>query len=108
LCIFQDSLEDWQTESSKMHGIYRNAFCYFAATGATNPHDGLFQTRDPALNNIFTAREQGSKGDFLFVNTRYWDDGINNKPLSKRGWALQERLLSRRVLHFGEQLYWEC
>jgi hypothetical protein len=30
-------------------------------------------------------------------------------PLGKRGWVLQERLLSPRVLSFGrEQLFWEC
>jgi hypothetical protein len=26
----------------------------------------------------------------------------------KRGWVLQERLLSRRTIFFGEQLSWEC
>ena len=30
-------------------------------------------------------------------------------PLGGRGWALQERLLAPRTLHFGrEQLFWEC
>ncbi|KAK0706852.1 hypothetical protein B0T26DRAFT_476699 [Lasiosphaeria miniovina] len=30
-------------------------------------------------------------------------------PPQKRGWALQERLLSRRILHFSSrQLVWEC
>ena len=29
-------------------------------------------------------------------------------PLSSRGWALQERLLSQRMLHFlDEQIAWE-
>jgi hypothetical protein len=28
--------------------------------------------------------------------------------VAKRGWVLQELLLSRRVLHFGDQLFWEC
>jgi hypothetical protein len=108
LCIFQDSLEDWQNESSKMHDIYRNAFCCLAATGAKNPDDGLFRVRDPMRINTFIARERGSKKDFLFLNPSDWEDGITNSPLGKRGWALQERLLSRRTLHFGEQLYWEC
>lgn len=26
----------------------------------------------------------------------------------QRGWVLQERLLSRRSVYFGEPLYWEC
>ncbi|OLN81332.1 hypothetical protein CCHL11_08581 [Colletotrichum chlorophyti] len=34
---------------------------------------------------------------------------MRKEPLSERAWGLQERVLSRRVLHFGsEQMYWEC
>lgn len=36
-------------------------------------------------------------------------DPIELEPLTSRGWTLQERLLSPRVLHFTrEQMYWEC
>lgn len=32
-----------------------------------------------------------------------------NNPLYSRAWALQERILSQRVLIFGsDQLYWDC
>jgi hypothetical protein len=34
---------------------------------------------------------------------------IIQSHLSNRGWILQERLLARRSLHFGQsQIYWEC
>jgi len=34
---------------------------------------------------------------------------LENEPPSKRGWCLQERLLSRRVLHYAtSQMFWEC
>jgi hypothetical protein len=34
---------------------------------------------------------------------------LSELPLSRRGWAFQERILSPRVLHFTEQeLIWEC
>lgn len=36
-------------------------------------------------------------------------DPLNSEPLSSRGWTLQERLLSPRILHYGtNQMYWEC
>jgi hypothetical protein len=35
--------------------------------------------------------------------------GILQSPLNQRAWVIQERLLSPRILHFGEnQLFWEC
>jgi hypothetical protein len=36
-------------------------------------------------------------------------DPIASEPLSTRGWTLQERLLSRRVIHYAtDQMYFEC
>ena len=35
--------------------------------------------------------------------------GIENQPLAKRAWAVQERILPSRTLHFSEwELFWEC
>jgi hypothetical protein len=34
---------------------------------------------------------------------------VDQAPLNTRGWVMQERLLSRRILHFGaDMMYWEC
>lgn len=54
----------------------------------------------------------------FFGRERYshWDTivGINdfqhrNSPLNSRGWAMQEKVLSRRILHFGPyEMTWEC
>lgn len=36
-------------------------------------------------------------------------DPVADQPLSTRGWTLQERLLSPRVVHYaGDQIYFEC
>ena len=36
-------------------------------------------------------------------------DPLDGEALSTRGWALQERLLSRRILHYAsDQMYFEC
>jgi hypothetical protein len=33
---------------------------------------------------------------------------VDGSALYTRGWTLQERLLSKRTIHFSNQLYWEC
>lgn len=36
-------------------------------------------------------------------------DPIEDQPLSRRGWTLQERLLSPRIIHYAtDQMYFEC
>jgi len=38
-----------------------------------------------------------------------FEEDILLSPLSKRGWTLQERLMSKRIIHFCKgQIYWEC
>jgi hypothetical protein len=100
LCILQDSEEDWQTESGKMADIYNNSFVTVAATGARNPHDMLFST-SPNLSF-------GSVHCRIIRHFPYWPTA-DAFPLLERGWALQERILSPRTLHFGpDEISWEC
>lgn len=38
-----------------------------------------------------------------------WESLVDQAPVNKRGWVLQERLLAPRVLHFCKgQIAWEC
>ncbi|CZR57687.1 uncharacterized protein PAC_07576 [Phialocephala subalpina] len=38
-----------------------------------------------------------------------WTRAFRKEPLNRRGWVVQERLLSPRICHFtGTQLIWEC
>ncbi|KAI1092939.1 hypothetical protein F5B19DRAFT_179085 [Rostrohypoxylon terebratum] len=38
-----------------------------------------------------------------------WQESFLDEPLLKRGWVVQERILSKRALYFGsEQVFWEC
>jgi hypothetical protein len=46
LCIIQDSLADWQAESTEMGNIYRHGICNIVATGSSDNGRGLFQARD--------------------------------------------------------------
>ena len=96
-----------------MRHVYQNAFCNFAATGSSNSHAGLFFERDPSLVPMrkVEVRWEGGfpRGEYCFYPERLWDNGVVSAPLNRRAWVVQERLLARRVIHFGAQgLFFEC
>ncbi len=112
LCIIQDSHEDWERESKQMKQIYKNSFLTITATMAVDATRGLFVDRNPdvvQMSKVHAHWSRELKGDYLFVYWALWADEIIGSPLLKRAWVCQERLLSRRILHFGRsQLFWEC
>ncbi|RAL59498.1 hypothetical protein DID88_006611 [Monilinia fructigena] len=83
------------------------------AAVSKNSHEGLSRARDP--RNLELCAEAESKWEnaendtFYLVNDVIWESAMNGAPLIKRGWVLQERILSPRSLHFCEnELFWEC
>lgn len=88
LCIIQDSPDDWHIESQKMAEVYGGAFLTIAAALGASSHHGLSIRSSFALTPPYPLQED---------------------PLYSRAWALQERMLSPRILIFGsQQIYWEC
>jgi serine/threonine protein kinase len=82
LCVLQDDENDKRDECVNMASVFRNA-------ALTLVLDSL----DDGLEDFRTSLAASDSGFG-------WDT---------RAWALQERLLSHRFLHLGqEQLYWEC
>ena len=118
LCIIQNSNEDWRRESRLMGDVYQNALCNIGATKAKNGNDGLFSER--ALFSIRPCVVESSwyhskfwpvskKRALNLTTSSQWDIDSERSPLLKRAWAVQEQILSRRMLHFGEdQMSWEC
>ena len=98
-----------------MASIYRNALLTLAATAATGPKDGLFYSARPELRNQ-KPLELGRFNVPFPVYTRphmRYDVGHlmhgQEHSLLERGWVLQERLLSPRVVYFGaNEVAWEC
>lgn len=110
LCIFQDSLEDWVAESAKMKDVYSNSYCALAANWSGPSCGGCFYDRNP--RSIAPTRvkvEWKGEKEYMLIDSHLWSDCIALAPLNSRAWALQEKLLAPRVLHFGkEQIFWEC
>lgn len=92
ICIVQDSKTDWDSEASNMAAIYSNAYLTMSASESTSPDD--YRTPQSPVRTVDAK-------DLQYV--------IVNGTLEKRGWCLQERCLSRRIVHLGStQLHWEC
>ena len=112
LCIIQDSKEDWARQSAMMAAIYENALCTIAAAGATDAHGGCFAARDPLRITKCRTGEHSKNGSFIVVSasgSASPEAVIGRSRLVSRAWVLQERLLSKRMIHFGAQaMYWTC
>jgi Heterokaryon incompatibility protein (HET) len=127
ICIVQDDSDDFERESANMGKIYQQALFTIAATSARSSSEGLFNERYtdleiPSEQSHFVRlpyRLSGEKTvcDIFLQTERYpdhhilrpFDVELSNCEWSKRGWVVQERLLSRRILHYAsEQLFWEC
>jgi hypothetical protein len=124
LCIVQDSIDDWRSESLAMYHVYKNSFCNIAATASPTPHGGLFhQSKSMAgklgsIKNTWCNFEQLKSQEnitpsFRSIDTviphHYVAAEVDSSPLISRAWIFQEFLLAPRILHFLDtQLYWKC
>lgn len=126
LCIIQDDPMDWAEQASTMDMIYENGLLNVAAIlGEQTP--GLECSRNPlgiipcvVSSTVSPADSTGEHkmGHYMFsrrinpfqttLGYRQYEYNNNPAPLYERGWTLQERLLSRRTIHVGKQVLWEC
>lgn len=111
-----------------MAEVYRNGVINVAATAASGGDDGLYfpvdEFHSKHLKVTFTRdimsieSTGGSEGTtplvvpsetYYLLNGKVWQHGVDKAPLNTRGWVLQERLFSPRIVHFSRhQLFWQC
>jgi hypothetical protein len=107
LCIIQDSDEDWFHESMLMGKIYEHAYCTISADSAPGSNSPIFKERSIAVSK--STLEDWKDSWFKTPEYLDWSYLIRAEPLSTRAWALQERQLSRRIVHYTSyQVLWEC
>ncbi|KAK7911082.1 hypothetical protein PG985_013563 [Apiospora marii] len=117
LCIVQDDENDWSQEAQKMGSYYGNAWLTIAADDAP----GVSHTIFPPQRNPAMWLDQGPTGNgtppvllhriptHIDMTDSVVAGSFPSVQLFSRAWALQERLLSRRILHMGPQeVVWEC
>jgi Heterokaryon incompatibility protein (HET) len=111
LCILQDSVADWECEAKTMSEVYRHSHLTIAALKAERSDLGCFALRNPLVHQPCWLFKNDGADIFIHPHS---EDGTRSSetfyhsPLRKRGWVLQERMLSRRILYFRDQLLWEC
>lgn len=119
LCIIQDCTDDWESQSGVMCEVYSGSYLNLAATGAADSRGGLFAERDERSVQPLRIAQLPPPGQaspsnsvvryYDVVDIREWYREVEDAPLCRRGWIIQERALARRSLHFGKrQLHWEC
>jgi hypothetical protein len=105
LCIIQGKGGDWEEESKMMEDVYALAYCTIAATSADDSYAG-FLARISEYMYV-----EGDSGQRVYISTDIadFDNEVENSRLHTRAWVMQERFLSCRTIHFGNnQMYWEC
>lgn len=135
LCIIQDSKEDWLQQSGKMAAIYENATITLAATVSDGGSSGMFVEPTELQKGYITngkeklapnadaevtrhlLKTSSDRDVVAFVKQKMtWGShpfpghfSSPELPLLTRGWVYQERLLSPRIVHFGNiDITWEC
>jgi hypothetical protein len=121
LCIIQDDEKDWARQAGQMSRIYQFSLFTVAATGAEDTSRGCFLDRVPTSVEIgpvislpYRTKEGVVSGRFMVFEqhktfAEEYDHFVEKSPLLKRGWVFQERVLSRRMVHYTKgKIFFEC
>lgn len=123
LCIVQsgDNGEDWRREAPKMVQYYQFSFLTIAGTlpnlenGLLSPDSANDQPWASKLVRLPYRNEENAQAGFFYIyrrKVRLTDDyfgSIRSNTLFRRGWVLQEWLLSKKLLLYTPRgLIYEC
>lgn len=134
LCIIQDDNEDWLREAVKMTQVYANATLTITTSVGNSSSDGLFRSHPDGFFNPQQLHMRLPKRDFIreifpvrdsdlsvvrparplsylavYPDANFPFMGVTGSPVETRAWTLQEQILSKRILYYGDGIVlWEC
>ena len=116
LCIIQDSASDWLEQSRQMKQVYSNATVTLVAEASEDSHGGIFTSANAGRARSVHIPFHDTTGNYRgsLYSQKYNENspvsGVYAPgPLSSRAWALQEDVLSQRILRYAsDQLFWLC
>ena len=92
-----------------MSSVYGGSSLNIAASGAVDGSSGCFLQQLHTWRCLVEANVGEQLECFQCLPFEMYYDSLSRGPLAGRGWAVQERLLPARTLHFTPtQLIWEC
>ncbi|KLJ05883.1 hypothetical protein EMPG_10684 [Blastomyces silverae] len=111
LCIIQDSEEDKAKEMAQMKEVYASSALTIVAASAEGVSAGFLYPRvHQEICYTIPVRLQPDVFGTMSVNELdavCYDERL--EPISKRGWTMQEQLLSSSVLTFtARTMMWRC
>ena len=100
-CIEQGDPSEREHMINNMHRVYENACLTICAMSSSTSESGL-----AGVSHFFSRRSQftsytGTESLIAHGNRNVYDD-LEESPWIKRGWTLQEAVMSQRLLCFGE------
>ncbi|KAK2758464.1 heterokaryon incompatibility protein [Colletotrichum kahawae] len=105
-CIIQDCKKDQQKEIGRMATIYKNAAITIAAGTAQRAKDGFLKQAGAYLPDERVVVNGATGKGTVYLRSGPYEP---KHTLDKRGWVLQEYMLSSRLLIFSEyELLWQC
>lgn len=110
LCIIQDSEDDWLKESALMSSVYGGSTITIAASSAQDSSQGCFLKPSYFSGGLRARITDGGRQRVQdFRSQDVYDRSTFKTHLGTRAWALQEKMLPPRTVHFSDRgAFWEC
>lgn len=94
-----------------MSDVYAGGVVNIAASSASDGRGWCFFSRDSShvWQHTVPTNVNGQSRYYACIEDGIFDACVFETPLARRAWAMQERLLAPRTLHFSStQIFWEC